>query len=70
MQVGSGIEMVGLREETPQVDVWWPGPLFETPLQMDFYNLELSNTNAIDRHAHDFKEFDKCTYQIQDTVAV
>ena len=31
---------------------WHAGPLFETPSQMDFANLELSDTNVVDFNCH------------------
>ncbi|KAK7267413.1 hypothetical protein RIF29_20087 [Crotalaria pallida] len=35
---------------------WHAGPLFKADT-MDFYNLELSNTNVIDRTTHNFKDY-------------
>jgi len=36
-----------LREGT-----WHAGPLFSGPQHMDFYNLELSDTNVVDHNTH------------------
>ncbi|PWA46071.1 hypothetical protein CTI12_AA512450 [Artemisia annua] len=35
---------------------WHAGPLFKPDTTMDFYNLELSNTNVVDHTTHDFKK--------------
>ncbi|KAJ8451250.1 hypothetical protein Cgig2_014022 [Carnegiea gigantea] len=39
------------------VGTWHAGPLF-LPDAMDFYNLELSNTNVVDHTTHDFRKKD------------
>nr|WP_040655834.1 ureidoglycolate lyase [Rubidibacter lacunae] len=36
------------------VGTWHAGPYFDAD-QLDFYNLELSDTNLIDRQTHDFR---------------
>lgn len=42
-------QFVKLREGT-----WHAGPLFDEAGQMDFYNLELSDTNQVDHNTHVF----------------
>ncbi|XP_021295479.1 uncharacterized protein LOC110425034 isoform X3 [Herrania umbratica] len=44
----SGLKFLKLNRGT-----WHAGPLFKAEA-MDFYNLELSNTNVVDRTTHDF----------------
>jgi len=34
---------------------WHAGPLFESSDFMDFYNLELADTNVTDHNTHDYK---------------
>jgi len=34
---------------------WHAGPLFKGTPHMDFYNLELSDTNVVDHNTHDFR---------------
>jgi hypothetical protein len=33
---------------------WHAGPHFQGPAHMDFYNLELADTNQVDHHNHYF----------------
>lgn len=33
---------------------WHAGPLFDSPSHMDFYNLELKDTNVVDHNTHDY----------------
>lgn len=35
---------------------WHAGPLFSNGASLDFYNLELSDTNVVDHNNHYFKE--------------
>ncbi|KAK9840368.1 hypothetical protein WJX74_008464 [Apatococcus lobatus] len=35
---------------------WHAGPLFEGPDHMDFYNLELSDTNVVDHNTHVYRK--------------
>ncbi|CAL5209260.1 unnamed protein product [Lathyrus oleraceus] len=44
---------------------WHAGPLF-TSDAMDFYNLELSNTNVVDHTTHYFKKHDGVTFSIDE----
>ncbi|KAI3748654.1 hypothetical protein L6452_11899 [Arctium lappa] len=44
---------------------WHAGPLFN-PDTMDFYNLELSNTNVVDHTSHNFKEENATVFVIDD----
>ncbi|XP_020208378.1 uncharacterized protein LOC109793319 [Cajanus cajan] len=44
---------------------WHAGPLFKAD-SMDFYNLELSNTNEIDHTTHNFKKDNGVTFLIED----
>lgn len=42
---------------------WHAGPYFD-PEIVDFYNLELSDTNERDRHTHDFLTSDRLEFEI------
>ncbi|KAL6616328.1 hypothetical protein ACP70R_038598 [Stipagrostis hirtigluma subsp. patula] len=44
---------------------WHAGPLFKADA-VDFYNLELSNTNVVDHTTHYFKKQDGITFVIED----
>ncbi|KAM7275971.1 hypothetical protein ACFE04_017837 [Oxalis oulophora] len=44
---------------------WHAGPLFKDP-QMDFYNLELSNTNVVDHTTHSFIKDNGVVFVIDD----
>ncbi|XP_020100945.1 uncharacterized protein LOC109718889 [Ananas comosus] len=44
---------------------WHAGPLFKLT-EMDFYNLELSNTNAVDHTTHNFRKEDGVVFLIED----
>ncbi|XP_068644492.1 uncharacterized protein [Aristolochia californica] len=46
------------------VGTWHAGPLFRAK-EMDFYNLELSNTNVVDHTTHDFAD-DGITFIVED----
>jgi ureidoglycolate hydrolase len=42
---------------------WHSGPYFDKEI-MDFYNLELSNTNEVDHYSYNFLEHQKIEFQI------
>ncbi|KAK9049052.1 hypothetical protein SSX86_030808 [Deinandra increscens subsp. villosa] len=44
---------------------WHAGPLFK-PDTMDFYNLELSNTNVVDHTSHDFRKENATVFVIDE----
>ncbi|RCV27993.1 hypothetical protein SETIT_5G370000v2 [Setaria italica] len=44
---------------------WHAGPLFKADA-VDFYNLELGNTNVVDHTTHRFKEHDGITFVVED----
>lgn len=44
---------------------WHAGPLFKSDT-MDFYNLELSNTNVVDHTTHNFKKDNGVTFTINE----
>ncbi|XP_065869999.1 uncharacterized protein [Euphorbia lathyris] len=44
---------------------WHAGPMFKAD-SMDFYNLELSNTNVVDHTTHNFKNINKVVFSIQE----
>ncbi|MEM9542687.1 MAG: ureidoglycolate lyase [Cyanobacteria bacterium P01_E01_bin.42] len=46
-----------------EAGTWHAGPYFD-PEIVAFYNLELSNTNEIDRHTHDFLKSDELEFEI------
>nr|XP_043631359.1 uncharacterized protein LOC122602823 isoform X2 [Erigeron canadensis]XP_043631360.1 uncharacterized protein LOC122602823 isoform X2 [Erigeron canadensis]XP_043631362.1 uncharacterized protein LOC122602823 isoform X2 [Erigeron canadensis] len=45
---------------------WHAGPLFKPGDKMDFYNLELSNTNVVDHTTHDFKKENATVFVIDE----
>ena len=46
---------------------WHAGPLFEPHVEfMDFYNLELADTNVVDHNTHVFSEVDDIVYEVMD----
>ena len=46
---------------------WHAGPLFEPHVEfMDFYNLELADTNVVDHNTHVFSEVDDIVYDVMD----
>ena len=46
---------------------WHAGPLFESHVEfMDFYNLELADTNVVDHNTHVFSEVDDIVYEVMD----
>ncbi|KAH8497239.1 hypothetical protein H0E87_019790 [Populus deltoides] len=47
------------------IGTWHAGPLFK-PETMDFYNLELSDTNVVDHTTHNFKQQDGIVFVIDD----
>lgn len=46
-----------------EVGTWHAGPYFEEDF-VDFYNLELSDTNVIDRFSHDFLKSHRLEFEI------
>lgn len=56
----SGAKFLKLNKGT-----WHAGPLFKADA-VDFYNLELSNTNVVDHTTHHFKKHDGITFVIED----
>ena len=47
------------------IGTWHAGPYFEHP-QVDFYNLELSDTNIVDRFTHNFLTEQNTEFEIVD----
>jgi hypothetical protein len=45
---------------------WHAGPLFAEHPHMDFYNLELSDTNVTDHNTHDYKKAQSMEYEVVD----
>lgn len=45
---------------------WHAGPLFDGHTHMDFYNLELSDTNVVDHNTHDYKKSQSIQYEVVD----
>jgi hypothetical protein len=43
---------------------WHAGPLFDGSEHMDFYNLELSDTNVVDHNTHDYASANRVTYRV------
>ncbi|XP_048231599.1 uncharacterized protein LOC8263362 isoform X2 [Ricinus communis] len=56
----SGPKFVKLEKGT-----WHAGPLFKGD-SMDFYNLELNNTNVVDHTKHDFKEQNGVVFLVEE----
>lgn len=44
---------------------WHAGPLFHESDHMDFYNLELADTNVVDHNTHDYKRHDGIEFEVQ-----
>ncbi|KAG2309128.1 hypothetical protein Bca4012_081952 [Brassica carinata] len=59
----SGPKFVKLNRGT-----WHAGPLFSDS-SMDFYNLELSNTNEVDHTTHDFKKKNGVIFRFEDSTS-
>ncbi|XP_074586996.1 uncharacterized protein LOC141842905 [Curcuma longa] len=47
------------------VGTWHAGPLFKKKT-MDFYNLELTDTNVVDHTTHNFRKNDNMVFEIED----
>jgi hypothetical protein len=47
---------------------WHAGPLYEGQDHMDFYNLELSNTNKVDFNSHDYLANQNIEFHIIDEL--
>ncbi|VFQ63499.1 unnamed protein product [Cuscuta campestris] len=47
------------------IGTWHAGPLFTDDV-MDFYNLELSNTNLVDHTTHSFVKEDKVVFHLEE----
>jgi len=45
---------------------WHAGPLFTSTPHMDFYNLELSDTNVVDHNTHDFRKTQGIELEVSD----
>lgn len=41
-----------------EVGTWHAGPLFTSPSHIDFFNLELKDTNVTDHNTHDYRKHD------------
>ncbi|KAF2566137.1 hypothetical protein F2Q68_00027999, partial [Brassica cretica] len=59
----SGPKFVKLNRGT-----WHVGPLFSDS-SMDFYNLELSNTNEVDHTRHSFKKKNGVIFRFEDSTS-
>lgn len=44
---------------------WHAGPLFVEPEHIDFYNLELSDTNTVDHNTHDYHKHDGFEFELE-----
>ena len=45
---------------------WHAGPLFDNANEMDFYNLELADTNVVDHNTHVYKKTDNLNFELID----
>lgn len=52
-----------------EMGTWHAGPYFEHDV-VDFYNLELSNTNEVDHFTYNFRECDKLEFEIVDEGSI
>jgi len=43
---------------------WHAGPLFQDNESMDFYNLELSDTNQVDHNTHIYSDHDGIQFEV------
>lgn len=43
---------------------WHAGPLFDNADEMDFYNLELADTNVVDHNTHVYKKEDNLNFEL------
>lgn len=50
----------------PSQATWHAGPLFAGHPHMDFYNLELSDTNVVDHNPHDYREGEGIEFVVTD----
>lgn len=48
-----------------EIGTWHAGPYFDHDV-VDFYNLELSDTNIVDHFTHDFRQKDNLEFEIVD----
>ena len=46
---------------------WHAGPLFDNADEMDFYNLELADTNVVDHNTHVYKKLDNLEFELVST---
>lgn len=44
---------------------WHAGPLFDDSDEMDFYNLELADTNVVDHNTHVYKDTDEPEFALE-----
>ncbi|GIL52225.1 hypothetical protein Vafri_8149 [Volvox africanus] len=51
-----------------EVGTWHAGPLFAEPDAMDFYNLELSDTNVTDHNTHDYRRDNDTEFIVMDDL--
>ncbi|EFJ45854.1 hypothetical protein VOLCADRAFT_105745 [Volvox carteri f. nagariensis] len=49
-----------------EVGTWHAGPLFSEPGAMDFYNLELADTNVTDHNTHDYRRHSNTEFIVED----
>ena len=53
--------LIGMLQAT-----WHAGPLFTGPPHMDFYNLELSDTNQVDHNTHVYADAEGVQFEVVD----
>lgn len=56
------------RTRTHAQATWHAGPLFAGVPHMDFYNLELSDTNVVDHNTHDYGRAAGVQFQVVDAA--
>ncbi|PNH06865.1 hypothetical protein TSOC_006715 [Tetrabaena socialis] len=52
-----------------EVGTWHAGPHFAEPAAMDFYNLELADTNVVDHNTHDYRKANGIEFLVVDEQA-
>ncbi|KXZ43895.1 hypothetical protein GPECTOR_78g83 [Gonium pectorale] len=51
-----------------EVGTWHAGPLFSEPEAMEFYNLELCDTNVTDHNTHDYRKRNGMEFIVEDDL--
>ena len=52
-----------------EAGTWHAGPLFDNTDHMDFYNLELADTNVTDHNTHIYADHDGFVFELDNSGA-